>query len=61
MGKERINLFNVVFNCKWEANNACNICNLIILGDMFRFLYECPHFNSLRNSIIIKYLKYHVI
>ena len=57
MGKERINLFNRVFKCKWEANNACNICNLNVLDDMLHFLYQWPHFNSLRNSFIIRYLK----
>ena len=54
MGEERINLFKGVFKCKSEANNTCN---LNVLDDMFHFLYECLHFNSLRNSLIIKYLK----
>ena len=32
------------------------ICDLNVLDDMFHFLYECTHFNSLRNSPHILYV-----
>ena len=42
---------NGVFKCKWEASNTNNACNLNVLDDMFHFLYESPHYNSLLISI----------
>ena len=32
------------------------VFNLNVIDDIFHFLFECPHFNNLRNILIIQVL-----
>ena len=37
-----------------REERLCNKCNMLVVGDEFHFMMECPHYEDLRNRYLSK-------
>uniref|UniRef100_A0A8D8ZRE6 Reverse transcriptase zinc-binding domain-containing protein n=1 Tax=Cacopsylla melanoneura TaxID=428564 RepID=A0A8D8ZRE6_9HEMI len=56
VGNTKVNFFLNKMGYNWNSDEECNICNLHENENLHHFLFKCPHFSSVRNCYLKKWL-----